>query len=171
MKSSREFSGFRAAACAALLALLGVSGYTGALRENDAISDVPVSVQYYDPLERSAMTAGEIARDLGEKRREEIALLDSVIDNPASSEEIRQRALEQKSQIAQRMEQEAQAEAALCYAGYAGVGVLCSLTAVNIFSPYAYMADENDRTRMIDCVCTQTGVQPGEVKIILAKNE
>ncbi len=140
---------FRMACGAALLALLAVCGCMGAYQTDTAVS-VPVTVIY-------------------EQENQASALLDSVIQDPSSSEEAKNKALEQKIKIAQRLDLEAQAEKLLQKMGFEGTAVVCGETGAAIVTTGENAASEKDRTRMTGAVSGQIGVPAEDIKIILAK--
>lgn len=171
MGMGRNGGVLRAACGAALLLLLGFSGFIGAKREETRFAAAPVIVKTMsaNPYERESDLASR--EKLRLQREQEIRLLTSVAEDPDVPKETVRYALEQKMEIASRMEQEAQAEAALAYMGFEGVSVLCGAQAISVFAPYAHIRDERSRVQILDCVCTQTGASAQNVKIILAKNE
>lgn len=163
--------GVRSASCAILLLLLAVCGYAGAREQTTATLSVPVTYETMDAAQVSGSTMEEIRAKLSGEREQELSLLQSVIDHPQSDEQTVQRALEQKTQIAQRMELEAQTQASLAYMGYEDAAVVCGAEAVTVFVPWQSAQSEQDRVRLIDAAASQTQAEPDAIKIILAKNE
>lgn len=157
--------------CAVLLALLAVCGVFASTGKETKMVSVPVTAVAIDREAAGAVTMEQARERLNRRRLEEIAVLDEVIAHNALDAQTQNAALMQKTQLAQRMEAEAQAEAALACMGYGQAAVVCGAQGITVFAPYAYLADESQSVRIIDCVSTQTGAEPGIIKIILAKNE
>lgn len=160
----------RGACCAMLLALLGVCGYMGASREEStqAVS-VPITQKTLTQQEIAAASMEEIRGRLEEEREAEIALLDSVLADTSASVATKDSALSQKTQIAARMENEAQTVAALEMMGFRDVAAVCGAQTMTVITPAENVQEEIDRTRMIDAVVSQTGMSAESVKIILLK--
>ena len=169
-KRDRVSSLTRTACCAMLLTLLAVCGYMGASGPEAAQTvSVPVVRQTLAQEQISASTMEEIRAQLKAEREAEIALLDSVLSDPSAAASTKDSALLQKTQIAARMESEAQAIATLEMMGFSGVAAVCGAQMMTIVTPPEQVQQEQDRARMIDAVCTQTGMGAESVKIILAK--
>lgn len=157
----------RAIGCALLLTLLAVCGFVGAKREPQTLSVALTRSTLATNTARS--TPQEIAERLQTQREQEIALLDSVIANDRATSAARESALAQKTDIAARMEAEAQILAALSYMGYQGVSVVCGTQMATLFVPEEIAARESERTRILDMAATQLGVSAQEIKIIALK--
>lgn len=164
-------AGVRAAGCAILLVLLAVCGYAGAKEQTAQTLSVPMTVKTLDAQEIAAATMEDIRQRLNNEREQELMLLQSVIDHPQADEKTLQSALEQKTQIAQRMELEAQTQASLACMGYEDAAVVCGAQTVTVIVPQKSAESEQDRVRLIDAAVSQTQAAPEDVKIILAKNE
>ena len=164
---NRHQRGLRAAACAALLVLLGVSGYVGSGEGNAQVTAAPVAKITTIEDDASMMTFEEIRLRHDEDRAREIELLDSVIDHPDTKEEQRNAALEQKVLLAGRMEEEAQIRAALAHMGLGEAAVLCGAKQVTVILPQ--QGEQTQTVRVIDAVTGIADVQAQDVKIILAK--
>ncbi|MBQ7785853.1 MAG: SpoIIIAH-like family protein [Clostridia bacterium] len=161
----------RAVCGAMLLALLGVCGFAGADRSQTQTVSVPVLLKMMDEEAVSVQSVEETRRKLREEREREMELLCSVAENPGSEPSLVQTALKQKTELAYRMEQEASTTAALAYMGFERAAVICGAQTMSVFVPLSYMEQEHVSVRIVDCVCTQTGFEPENVKIILSKNE
>lgn len=169
-KRDRFSSLTRTACCAMLLTLLAVCGYMGASGPEAAQTvSVPVVRQTLAQEQIGASSMEEIRAQLKAEREAEIALLDSVLSDPSAAASTKDSALLQKTQIAARMESEAQAIATLEMMGFSGVAAVCGAQMMTIITPPEQVQQEQDRARMIDAVCTQTGMGAESVKIILAK--
>lgn len=165
----RPSVGMRTVCCAMLLVLLAVCGYAGTQEPSVQTAAVPVSRQILTGKEISASSVADTRTRLDEARRQEIALLDSVLADPDAGSETHRSALEQKTSLAKRMEHEAQLEAALSYMGYGSLAVICGAQTVTVFVPVETALEEAGRVRIIDEAASQTGFAPEDVKIILAK--
>lgn len=156
----------RGISCVLLLALLAVCGYIGAGNtEKPQTVSVAMTRETITPTD-SAQGADE---RLAAQRQEEIDMLQGVIDNPQTDESTRQSALAQVTQIAERMELEAQAVACLEQMGFSGVSAVCGAQMMSLILPYDDIKSGDDQIRIIDAVCGQTGFSPDSVKIILTK--
>ena len=161
--------GTRRLGTALLLVLLAASGYTAAGEAHVQAVAVPVIRNTLTAQEISAVQAADVRVRLREARENEIALLDGVLADPDAGGEIRRSALEQKTALAHRMEQEACIEAALSWMGVQGGTAVCGAETVTVFVPAEMALNESGRVRIIDAAASQTGISPGDVKIILAK--
>jgi len=159
----------RAAACAALLFAMAVSGVIAVgTPEKDNVFVPTVSINMSDQ-ELSAMAIKSIRDRLQQQRERELLLLDEVIERSSPGEQSADEALAQKLDIIQRMEYEAQAQACLDNMGFERTAVLCGAQNVTVFAPFEYSGDEKSRISMIDALSSLTGVGVESVKIILAK--
>ena len=143
-----------------LLALLGVCGYAGSARTKNVPSAVSLPVIRTE-LEGDAIGGGSIAEvraRLNRQREEELALLDGVIADAGGDSAAKEAALAQKTQIAERMEREAQGALAVC--GSQGVTLLV---------PQTFGMDENARNRLLNAVGGSSGAETAQLKIILIK--
>ena len=153
--------------CALLLALLAVCGYVGAGRTPDrTVSTAVTRVTLPEP---SADDAQDAALRLRSQRQEEIALLQSVLDSGGTDAGTRQSALSQLTQIAARMETEAQCEACLVQMGFSGASAVSGAQLLTLLVPYDEITGEADHTRILDAICGVSGLDAGSVKIILTK--
>lgn len=159
----------RGLSAAALLVLLGVCGFVGAGQTRTNAVSVPVVRLDTEKQEYASSTLEQIKERLGKSRNEEIALLDSVIADENASEENRQNALAQKTEIAACMETQARVEAALSYMGYDQIAALCLSDRITLFVPFSLLAEEQQQVRLIDAAATASGTLPEEIKIILVK--
>ena len=151
-----------------LLALLGVCGYAGSARTKNVPSAVSLPVIRTE-LEGDAIGGGSIAEvraRLNRQREEELALLDGVIADAGGDSAAKEAALAQKTQIAERMEREAQMTAVL-----EGMGALavCGAQGVTLLVPQTFGMDENARNRLLNAVGGSSGAETAQLKIILIK--
>lgn len=169
MEKNRLTVVMRSAGCALLLALLAVCGYLGAKQEPAQAVSVPVVRETIPEPEVAASSIEEIRARLAGEREQELALLQGVIDNPATDAKTLESALAQQAQIAGRMESEAQTVAGLSYMGFADVAAVCGAQGITVITPYQNVLEDKDKTRMIDAVASQTGLSAEDIKIILVK--
>lgn len=160
---------FRGGACMALLLLLAVGGYTGASAPQAHMTAAPVETRTILTAGDVQMTYEEIRAEHERERQQEIDLLNSVIESDASSEETKQSALAQKTQIASRMEMEAQVRAALLHMGYAPAAAVCGAQQMTVILPQDSVKTDEDSVRVIDAAAAAAGIDAGSVKIILVK--
>ena len=145
-----------------LLTLLGICGYAGSARTKNVQSAVSLPVIRTE-LEGDAVGGGSIAEvraRLNRQREEELALLDGVIADAGGDSAAKEAALAQKTQIAERMEREAQMTAVLEGMGAQGVTLLV---------PQTFGMDENARNRLLNAVGGSSGSETAQLKIILIK--
>ena len=147
-----------------LLALLGVCGYAGSARTKNVPSAVSLPVIRTE-LEGDAIGGGSIA----EVRAEELALLDGVIADAGGDSAAKEAALAQKTQIAERMEREAQMTAVLEGMGAEGALAVCGAQGVTLLVPQTFGMDENARNRLLNAVGGSSGSETAQLKIILIK--
>ena len=132
-----------------LLALLGVCGYAGSARTKNVPSAVSLPVIRTE-MEGDAIGGGSIA--------------DAGGDSAA-----REAALAQKTQIAERMEREAQMTAVLEGMGAEGALAVCGAQGVTLLVPQTFGMDENARNRLLNAVGGSSGSETAQLKIILIK--
>ena len=106
---------------------------------------------------------------LARERDKEIEMLRGVAESEASDDVLRRDALAQIAEVAGRMELETQVEACLAEMGYAQALPVCSAQGITIICPGGSVGKEEDRLHMIDAVCSVSGYEAGDIKIILAK--
>jgi len=159
----------RAVSSMLLLLILGVCGYLGARQGEVKAVSVPIMREVMEQELHSSLTIEETRIRLEERRKEEIALLDSVIDQTDSGDRSRSDAHEQKMQIVQRMEIEAKTEASLAYMGFDRAAAVCGAQSLTVFIPFDQAKDEKTRVRLIDAAASSSGISPEAVKIILTK--
>ena len=148
-----------------LLALLGVCGYAGSARTKNVPSAVSLPVIRTE-LEGDAIGGGSIAEvraRLNRQREEELALLDGVIADAGGDSAAKEAAMAQKTQIAERMEREAQMTAVLEGMGAEGA------QGVTLLVPQTFGMDENARNRLLNAVGGSSGAETAQLKIILIK--
>ena len=117
-----------------LLTLLGICGYAGSARTKNVPSAVSLPVIRTE-LEGDAVGGGSIAEvraRLNRQREEELALLDGVIAEAGGDSAAKEAALAQKTQIAERMEREAQMTAVLEGMGAEGALAVCGAQGVTL---------------------------------------
>lgn len=169
MHNRRGSLGGRMLCSAALLALLAACSYVGSQEPDVQAASVPVTRVMISGQEISESAVNDTRIRLRQAREQEIALLDTVLGDAYADTEMRRNALEQKTALAHRMEQEAQLEAAFSYMGLGSLAVMFGAGAITVFVPAETALDESERVRIIDAAASQTGLSPGDVKIILAK--
>jgi len=160
--------GIRGLCCAALIALLAVSGYAGMRREEAQSVSIPI---VFDTIMESELVFGDAQEeDSFEKEREKaLSLLEDVIRDPKAKEKTVQNALEEKIRIAGSMEQEARLRQALTEMGIEDAGAISGNGTMTLILPSGSMIDDKTRIQIVDTVQTVTGILPECVKIILAK--
>ena len=154
-----------------LLALLGVCGYAGSARTKNVPSAVSLPVIRTE-LEGDAIGGGSIAEvraRLNRQREEELALLDGVIADAGGDSAAKEAAMAQKTQIAERMEREAQMTAVLEGMGAEGALAVCGAQGVTLLVPQTFGIDENARNRLLNAVGGSSGAETAQLKIILIK--
>lgn len=163
IKKSRSMLGI------ALLSLLAICGVMGLRREAVQTVGLPVSRTDYEmsALQTDSMESARVR--LARERDKEIEMLRGVAESEASDDVLRRDALAQIAEVAGRMELETQVEACLAEMGYAQALPVCSAQGITIICPGGSVGKEEDRLRMIDAVCSVSGYEAGDIKIILAK--
>ena len=157
----------RIAGCAALIAILAASGYVGAYRQNvQKTTAAPVVSRQTAYEEYEEMSFEEIENRLEQERAQELALLDGVIDDVGAQDSTKENARQQKIQIVERMETQAQIRAALTSMGIAEAMAICTQERVMLIIPAQYAQRQ---TQMIDAACSISGCEAKDVKIILVK--
>lgn len=160
----RDF--MRVMCCAALLLLLGVSGYFGA-STGESVRTVSVPV-VYTPIEASYSVLGTRAQLEG-KRNRALEMLESVLLNQQAKEEEIRAALFQKTRIAAAMEREAQLEKALAEIGAQGASCVIGEETLSVFAPEEAALNERMRVQMLDLAASLSGIPAERIKIILVK--
>ena len=169
MNQKRLTAYVRAAGSAFLLLILGVCGYLGTLQNEVKAVSVPIVRSIMEQEIHTASTVEETRQRFENRRKEEIALLDSIIAQSDGEGQSRLDALEQKMQIVQRMELEAEAQASLSYMGFDRAAVVCGAQSLTVFVPFDQAEDEKKRVRLLDAAASASGISPEAVKIILTK--
>lgn len=157
----------RFAGCAGLLALLVISSYAG--RTQVEVPVVPMQVETVSGEVLELQTMAQTDERLEQKRKETIALLQSVLEDPSAGEEEKKKALEEKTKIAARMETEASLEALLAHMGFEQTAVIAGEETLSIIAPWQAAENEHNRVRMIDAAVSQSAFSADAVKIILSK--
>ncbi len=154
-----------------LLLLLGVCGYMGAARRESVQSVVGLPVTRTelegDAIGGSSMT--QIREKMKRQRMEELALLDSVIADAGTTSAAKEDALTQKAQIVGRMELETQATAILEGMGAEDALVISGAQGLTMLLPQKFGLDETTRNRLLNAVGGLSGMENGQLKIILIK--
>lgn len=153
----------RAAGGMLLLALLAVCGLAGSGAGDVRAVSVPVERAPQGGAQAAMSAAERLALD----RQEEIALLDSVLESADADQGTRQNALAQKTQLAGRMELEAQARACLAGMGYERAQIVCGAQMMTVLLPGESVPDAAAGARIVSAVCDQTGADAADVKILL----
>ena len=152
-----------------LLSLLAICGVMGLGGEAVQTVGLPVSRTDYEmsALQTDSMESARVR--LAREREREIEMLRGVAESEASDDVLRRDALAQIAEVAGRMELETQIEACLAEMGYALALPVCSAQGITIICPGGSVDREEDRLRMIDAVCSVSGYEAGDIKIILSK--
>ena len=152
-----------------LLSLLAICGVMGLGGEAVQTVGLPVSRTDYEmsALQTDSMESARVR--LAREREREIEMLRGVAESEASDDVLRRDALAQIAEVAGRMELETQIEACLAEMGYALALPVCSAQGITIICPGGSVDREEDRLRMIDAVCSVSGYEAGDIKIILTK--
>lgn len=158
-----------AAGCAALLALLAVSSYAGAGKNQAQIVSVPVMIETVSQETLGAASLEQIKAELQQKRETALDQLQHVLDDPRTDRETAENALREKIEIAQRMEMEASVCALLAHMGFADAAVVAGEETLSIIAPWQAAENEQNRIRMIDAAAGQCALEPQNIKIIPAK--
>lgn len=161
----------RVLCCAALIALLALSGYMGtAKREEAAMVSVPI---VFEPLEDvSVLTGGEDTPGrLAREREQALSLLEDVIRDPKASQSAVQAALARKTEIAGYIETEARITQTLEAMGFAGTAALCGGTLTTVIVPDNLLLDGKARVQIVDAAANAAGQSADRIKIIPQKNE
>ena len=158
----------RGMGCAFFLLLLAVCGYVGAQREGTRTVSAPVTRSAIQ-LSTVGDAIAETANRLEEQRNMEIALLREVMADSEAGSEHRENAAAQLIQITERMETEAQSTACLERMGFEGVKAVCGAQMISLIVPAEEALQDDDAARIVEAVSSLTGIEPGEIKIILAK--
>jgi len=161
----------RALCCAALVALLALSGYMGtAQREKTVQVSVPI---VFEPLEDvSAMLEGEEAPGrLTREREKALLLLEDVIRDPKASSKAIETALARKTEIAACIETEARITAQLEAMGFDGASALCGGAMTVVIVPENLLLNDKARVQIIDAAANAAKSAADRIKIIPQKNE
>ena len=160
----------RAAGCAALIALLAVSGYMGAQpQKQTAAVSVPIVFERMESMDFDL--PDDAGRGTLKDREKALMLLDSVIGDPRAAESSVQAALARKAEMAEHIEKEARIVHMLEAMGFAGTEALCSGQMTALIVPKELALDEKTRVQMIDAAANISGQNAGCIKIIPQKNE
>ena len=152
-----------------LLTLLAVCGYIGTRQENVQTVSVAVTRQSYPLEEFTVDSVQDAAMRLQLERDEELSLLREVAQNSGADVQTKADALAQMADIAERMEYEAQVDACLAQMGLNDAHAVCGAQMMTIMLPYASDVDDAQKVRVIDAVCSLTGFDAGDIKIIITK--
>ena len=151
-----------------LLTLLGICGYAGSARTKNVQSAVSLPVIRTE-LEGDAVGGGSIAEVRARLNRQREEELDGVIADAGGDSAAKEAALAQKTQIAERMEREAQMTAVLEGMGAEGALAVCGAQGVTLLVPQTFGMDENARNRLLNAVGGSSGSETAQLKIILIK--
>lgn len=153
-----------------LLMLLGVCGYMGASHPAKMKTvSLPIARETISGKAISGASIEEVREELEKQRMQEIELLSSVIAASDAAQEAKESALNQKTQIAARMEQEAQIHAIMEAMGVKGALAVSGAQGVTLLLPTETAQDETLRNRLIYAAASQTGVEEKDIQIILIK--
>ena len=153
-----------------LLTLLGVCGYMGASHPAKMKTvSLPIARETISGKAISGASIEEVREELEKQRMQEIELLSSVIADSDAAQEAKESALNQKTQIAARMEQEAQIHAIMEAMGVKGALAVSGAQGVPLLLPTETAQDETLRNRLIYAAASQTGMEEKDIQIILIK--
>jgi len=159
----------RALCCAALIALLALSGYMGTAKREETVQvSVPV---VFEVLEEAAVLPGEADSPdrLAQEREKALLLLEDVIRDPKASQAAVQIALAQKTEIAASIETEARIVQTLEQMGFGGASALCGGLMTTVIVPQDMALDGKARVQIIDAAANAAGQSADRIKIILSK--
>ena len=170
MKDRVRFSS--AACCTALVVLLALSGYMGAMQRREETTTVSVPIAF-EPLEDVSviLQEEEMKNRLELEREKALALLEDVILNSKASEAIVHDALARKTEIASNMETEARIVKLLEEMGVYGVSALCGGRMTSVVVPQKLALDEKMRVQIVDAAANAAKQSADCIKIIPQKNE
>jgi len=155
--------------CALLIGVLAASGFAGAgTLDARQTAAAPVISRSGGKATGESLTYDEIRMEHEKQRERELAILNEVISDASADNETKEQANEQKTEIVKRLENEAAIQAALAHMGYGQAAVVCAQERVVLIMPSG-MDIKADTVRMIDAVCSVSGCEAKDVKIILAK--
>lgn len=167
MKEKTSSRMVRFAGCAGLLALLAASSYAG--RQQTLTPAVPVMFEMVSAEAAAAYTVEQTQERLNRQREEALALLQSILDDPSADEASKDKAIQEKTRIASRMETEASVTALLAHMGFEQAAVVMGDQMLSLIVPWQAAENEQNRIRLIDAAVSQSGFSADAVKIILAK--
>lgn len=159
----------RTALCAALVALLGASGYAGRQTASPQAA-VPVSAVTLDQDVIAEKGLRETEEALERERERALEMLKSILADPRAGDAAAADAAEKMADIAARMEREASLEAALARIGVRA-SAACTQTAASVFVLPTDAQDEKTRMQILDLAAAVCEMEPSCIKIILVKNE
>ena len=96
-------------------------------------------------------------------------MLDSVIADSGAAQDAKESALNQKTQIAARMEQEAQVQAVMEAMGAENALAVGGAQGMTLLLPTQTAQDETLRNRLLHAAASQTGMEEKDIQIILIK--
>jgi len=170
MKDSLQFA--RVSCCGALVALLAISGYMGAVQLHEQAATVSVPIVFEQLEDTAWISQGEEDRSrLSQEREKALLLLEDVIRDPKASQTAVQEALARKTEIAAYIETEARIMQTLETMGYSDTAALCGGKMTTVVVPREVALDEKARIQIVDAAANAARQSADHIKIILAKNE
>jgi hypothetical protein len=167
----RHFSRIgRRAGGALLLAILAACAYAGSAPQAVQTVSVAVARTKVEEQEWKTGSAQSARESLRAEREKEIAMLKDVAQSDMADAKTKADALSQITQIVRRIETQAQTEAYLEEAGFENCAVFSGEHVLHVVTPYENVADEADKNRLLDAVCSLAGCDVSDIKIILTKN-
>ena len=154
---------------AALLSVLAISGHLGA-RQTEPVKAVSVPI-VFQTMKEGEMPRTDTIEKLDSLRKESLAMLEEVLNDPKASAAAAEKALKENMEIAASMDTEARLEAALAMLGILDVKAVSAKEAMMVFSMPDTASDVKTRMQIVDTAATVTGLSAQNIKIILAKNE
>lgn len=158
--------------CAVLITILAVSGFAGAVQQSEhKLAAAPVSGVNLDgePDDWHNITVEEAAARYDMQREREIEILEGIIRDDASEQEMKRRAQEQKLEVVARMEKQTQIEETLMHMGVSRCFAVCADERVVLILPSSDAGSQSKTTRIIDAAATVGECEAKDVKIILVK--
>jgi len=170
MKDRTEISGV--SRCAALVALLALSGYMGATQGSEQAAAVSVPIVFEAIEDVAAILPGENTQSrLMQEREKALLLLEEIIRDPKATEASVQDALMRKSEIASNVDTEARIVNALEAIGFQGTAALCGGRMTTVIVPQKLALDEKARVQIVDAAANAAKQNADSIKIIPQKNE
>lgn len=155
-----------------LIAAIVVTGYinyrinNGGMDDQAALASVPPGEMAEQVSSQDATAAfAQFRTDKKQSREQEVAYLDSVINNKQADADVVKQAMTQKVALTTVMEQETIVEGLLKSSGYADA--VCSITNNQVSVVVAAKTLSDDQAvKILEIVKNQTGISPQNIKIM-----